>query len=90
VFKVDTVGIEHTIPYLQWKAMEEEGHPTRHEPKKLLALREQLRRKTELAKEKGIPTMPGKRKLAAVNKERAKIKDGDTKGGLFDTQLDLF
>jgi hypothetical protein len=56
----------------------------------MLALREQLRREIELAEEKKIPTLQAQRKLVAVQKEIARIKKHQTKGNLFDTQLDLF
>jgi hypothetical protein len=56
----------------------------------MLALRDQLRREIELAEEKKIPTHQAKRKLAAVQKEIARMKKQEIKGNLFDTQLDLF
>jgi len=60
------------------------------ELKELIELQGHLRREIELAEEKKIATQPAKRRLAAANKEIAKIKSGETKGDLFDTQLDLF
>ena len=70
--------------------MEKNNHLKKPPLEELLALRGQLRREIELAKEKGISTQPAKRKLAAVNKEIVRIKSGEVKGGLFDTQLDMF
>ena len=63
---------------------------TNPELQELLALRAQLRLEHDLAKEKGMTALPTKRKLAAVNKEIANIKSRETKGNLFDTQMDLF
>jgi len=60
------------------------------EMKELIELQGQLRRDIELAKEKGMPTQPAKRKLVAVNKDLAKSKRRDAKANLFDAQLDLF
>lgn len=63
---------------------------TKPELHTLLALRDQLRREIELAEEKKIPTHQSQRKLVAVQKEIARMKKQETKGNLFDTQLDLF
>lgn len=70
--------------------MEEDHLQSKVDLKELLTRREQLRREIEIANERGTPTLLARRKLAAVNKEIAKIKNRETKGNLFDTQLDLF
>jgi hypothetical protein len=54
-----------------------------------LALRAQLWQEIELAEEKGMPMLPGKRKLATVDNEIAKMKNREIED-LFDTQLNLF
>ena len=70
--------------------MEGKTHLPKFELQELLALQGQLGREIELANEKKVPPLQAKRKLAAVNREIAKIKSGDTKGDLFDPQLMLF
>lgn len=60
------------------------------ELKDLVELQGQLRRDIELAEKKGIPALSAKRKLVAVNKELAKLKQRKRTANLFDTQLDLF
>jgi hypothetical protein len=70
--------------------VEENLRPTNAELEKLLMLQGQLRREIELAKQKGIPRLLARRKLAAVSREIAVIKSRETKGDLFDTQLNLF
>jgi len=67
-------------PDLQRRTMEEKSRPAKSQPRELLTLQAQLRREIELADEKGIPTQPAKRKSAAVNREIAKIKRGETNG----------
>jgi hypothetical protein len=76
--------------YLQRKAVEENHLQLKVDLKELLTRREQLRREIEIANEKGIPTLLARRKLAAVNKDIAQIKRRETKGNLFDIQLNLF
>jgi hypothetical protein len=61
-----------------------------HELQTLLDLRGQLRREIELAEGKKLFTLPAKRKLAAVQKEISRMNRNETKGNLFDAQLDLF
>ena len=58
--------------------------------KELAEMQGQSRREIELAEERGMPTLPAKRRPAAVNKEISKIKRVEPKRGQFDLQQELF
>jgi hypothetical protein len=50
----------------------------------------QLRREIELAHGKGIPTREAQGLLAKVNQDLERLREKESKGNLFDVQMELF
>jgi hypothetical protein len=70
--------------------MERKSNRVRPGKAELQQLQGQLRREIELAHEKGMPTHEAQRLLSKVNQDLVRLKEKETKGTLFEIQMELF